>query len=254
MKTQMLRSLFPIRTVLPLALALCSCLLPAGLRAQSYTNVYNGSGGNQYSAAGSTTIPATTGTPNGINQLTYSFTPPSGVTSVKVECWGGGGGGGGAAKITGNGNVSAGGGGAGAYAISNSMPVTPGNSYTITIPAAAVGGANTGADGDSGTSVSFAADGLNTVTAAFGSGGKGCTVAATPGAGGAGGIGIYNGGAGAAGINTGSGGGGSAPSDTAVGAVGNNTSAVPGATGSDAYPPKDRKGLRREGASSWVRV
>lgn len=56
---------------------------------------------------------------------------PAGVTSVKVECWGGGGNGG-TRSTTGSG----GGGGGGAYAKKNALTVSPGTSYTVNVGSA----------------------------------------------------------------------------------------------------------------------
>ena len=84
---------------------------------------------------------------------TYLWLCPLGVTNVQAECWGGGGGGGGLNVTVLKGS---GGGGAGGYARKNSMPVTPGQSYLITIPAAASGGDTNGSAGTNGSSVSFA--------------------------------------------------------------------------------------------------
>src|SRR5205085_7275232 len=67
----------------------------------------------------------------------YSFTPPAGVTSVTIECWGGGGRG---ATLTSNG--VGGGGGGGAYAKSV-ITVSALSSYTVNVGA----GSNTTADG-----------------------------------------------------------------------------------------------------------
>ena len=108
---------------------------------------------------------------------TFNWVCPAGVTSVQVECWGGGGAGGPGAKQTAGNNTSqnGGGGGGGAYARNASVPVTPGLSYTITIPAAAVSGANGIANGGgivSGGNVTFVGDSGATVTAAGGTGGK----------------------------------------------------------------------------------
>jgi len=102
---------------------------------------------------------------------TTSWICPAGVTSIQVECWGGGGAGG-AADAVGTANVGGGGGAGGAYAMKTSVPVTPGNSYTITIPAAATAPAGS-ADGArfDGADVSFAGDSV-TVTAAGGQGGE----------------------------------------------------------------------------------
>jgi hypothetical protein len=60
---------------------------------------------------------------------TYSWTCPSGVTSVSVVCIGGGGGGNGG----GNGVGGAGGGGGGGLGYKNNIPVTPGQSYTVVV-------------------------------------------------------------------------------------------------------------------------
>ncbi len=124
---------------------------------------------------------------------TGTFTPPAGITSITVECWGGGGAGGSAQKPTGAaGNAGAGGGGGGAYAKKINIPVTPGTPYTVTIPAAAVAptsgfintqqcpsGANVTFTGDAGVSVTAnggagaqcAVSGASAVTSAGGAGG-----------------------------------------------------------------------------------
>lgn len=69
------------------------------------------------------------------------FTVPLGVTSVKVECWGGGGKG---SNISNTIDIGGGGGG-GAYA-SSTLCVTPGDAYTINI-----GAGGTGATANGGT-------------------------------------------------------------------------------------------------------
>jgi len=127
-----------------------------------------------------------------------NWVAPAGVTSVKVECWGGGGSGA-------NPGTAAGGGGAGGeYAAEAVVAVTPGNTYV----------ANVG--GLSGTS-SFAGNAL-TVTAHGGG--------TNAGSGGAiGGTGStnsvhHNGGNGAATAFSGGGGGGGAAGTTAVGGLG----------------------------------
>jgi hypothetical protein len=68
---------------------------------------------------------------------TTAWICPDGVTSVTVECRGGGGAGGAAIRGAGSGQAAGGGGGGGAYARKTSIPVTPGSSYSIVIPAAA---------------------------------------------------------------------------------------------------------------------
>jgi autotransporter-associated beta strand protein len=95
-----------------------------------------------------------------------------------VECWGGGGAGGAGRKDNNTGSntsQNAAGGGGGGYARRAAVPVTPGQTYTITSPAAAVSGANgtqthNGGAVNGGT-VTFVGDSSVTVQAAGGSGG-----------------------------------------------------------------------------------
>ena len=68
---------------------------------------------------------------------TYSWTCPSGVTSVSVVCVGGGGGGNGG----GNGVGGAGGGGGGGLGYKNNISVTPGQSYTVVVGGGGAGDA-----------------------------------------------------------------------------------------------------------------
>ena len=91
---------------------------------------------------------------------TYSFTVPTGITSITVECWGGGGAGGGVSSANGVG----GGGGGGAYARSI-LTVTPGTVYSYTVGA---GGVGTTGGGINGTASSF---NINTIVADYGRGG-----------------------------------------------------------------------------------
>jgi hypothetical protein len=75
--------------------------------------------------------PATSGNQTWNIAGTYSWTCPAGVTSVTAECWGSGG--------DGSGNPSAGaggGGGGGGYSRRNTVPVTPGTTYTVVVAAA----------------------------------------------------------------------------------------------------------------------
>lgn len=67
---------------------------------------------------------------------------PAGVTSVKVECWGGGGSGNNAFGALGG----SGGGGGGAYSRLDAFTVTPGNSYAVTVGQGGVPPANPGTD------------------------------------------------------------------------------------------------------------
>ena len=63
------------------------------------------------------------------NPGTYSWTCPTGVTSVSVVCIGGGGGG----RSASNNSWSGGGGAGGALAYINDFSVTAGNSYTVVV-------------------------------------------------------------------------------------------------------------------------
>jgi hypothetical protein len=121
----------------------------------SATNTWN-AGPN--SAEVSATVPSAQGT----NSATiwnmpgnYLWTCPAGVTSIKVECWGGGGAG-----------------GSGAFAAVTNLPVTPGSNYVITIPplAGPVAGASLSPATNGGT-VSFTGDNSTTVAANGGLGG-----------------------------------------------------------------------------------
>jgi parallel beta-helix repeat protein len=72
---------------------------------------------------------------------TFTWIAPAGVSSVTVEVWGGGGEGG-----TRTFNGGSGGGGGGAYSRKASIPVTPGNSYSVVVGA---GATTTASGGDS---------------------------------------------------------------------------------------------------------
>ena len=169
-----------------------------------------------------------------------TFIPPPGVTSVTVEVWGGGGAGGSARM---NSVISSGGGGGGgAYARKNNVPVTPGVSYTITIPAAALAPAASAsfASGDrvNGADITFTGDAGVSVTAAGGQGGA-CAVDANGngrhGVGGAAGDGFdaaFSGGSGPSAYSNG-GGGGSAASDLGNGNNGSGNNPAATKLGSD---------------------
>jgi len=186
-------------------------LLPASLHAQTSPQIFTSSG---------------------------TFTPPAGVTSITVECWGGGGAGGSAQKTGSINNTGGGGGGGGGYA-KGTVAVTPGNPYTVTIPAAATAPASGFSDNTASTSgsvVTFTGD-SGSVTANGGTGGRNCVQSASSRGGGAGGTGgNFNGGAGAGG-GTGStgygGGGGAGASDNQNGNGGSGTSGGGTTTGSD---------------------
>ncbi len=174
---------------------------------------------------------------------------PDGVYDIKVECRGGGGGG---QSIPGT-NAAQGGGGGGAYAEHGAVPVTPGNTYTITIGAG--GGVAT-----TGGSTTFVGDSSTTVTAV---GGTGCTTTASTG--GAGGLASAstgqtkfnggNGGNGAAIGGTGGAGGGEGAGSSADGhngtnSVGFNTNGQAGGTGGNGGD--GGKGADYTGAGAFV--
>lgn len=108
------------------------------------------------------------------NSVSCSWTIPSNVSTAKVLVVGGGGGGAGTYG-TGSGSSGGGGGGGGAYE-ANSVPLTPGQSATVTIGAGGNGGAGTtsrpGSEGSQGGDSSFALSG-GTISAG-GGGGGGC--------------------------------------------------------------------------------
>jgi hypothetical protein len=158
---------------------------------------------------------------------TSTYTVPSGVSKIKVECWGGGGGG---ASVTSS--VSGGGGGGGAYSKSI-VSVTAGNIYSVVVGSGGSAG-NTGGSSTFNTSTVIAVGGSgvssNTTTGASGGAASSCTgtIKYSGGAGGtsstsnSGTSGGGGGGAGSAGI------GGSAATATA----GTGTTLYGGAGGS----------------------
>lgn len=158
-----------------------------------------------------------------------TFTTPTGIYTVTGECRGGGAGG------SNNGSATArpgGGGGGGAYAKTNSIAVTPGQGYTVTVAAqvnAQTAGQNSSFTGNSSQTV-VAVGGSTTTTRTGGAGGT--TTAST-------GDVKFAGGAGGTAANTasnGGGGGGEGGGSTATGGAGQaNSGATGGAggTGSD---------------------
>ena len=107
----------------------------------------------------------------------YTFTVPSGVTSITVECYGAGGGGGGSTAAF----CSSGGGAAGSY-VKYTIAVSGGQSYKYTVGAGGLGISN--ASGGTGGSTFFgnSSDGLPSgalVLAVGGAGGITNTVAGT---------------------------------------------------------------------------
>ncbi|MCC5886871.1 MAG: DUF2341 domain-containing protein [Gammaproteobacteria bacterium] len=92
-----------------------------------------------------------------------TFTPPSGVTSVRYLVVGGGGGGGGITNVN---AAGAGGGGAGGYRAGNSLAVTPGDTLNVVVGAGGVPGVGGVSNGGSGGNSQ-----LGTLIAAGGGGG-----------------------------------------------------------------------------------
>jgi hypothetical protein len=78
----------------------------------------------------------------------YNITIPPGVTSIRVDAFGGGGGGGGSNTS----NSRGGGGGGGAYVTQPSRSVTAGTCYNITVGSGGTAGGTTGTAGTGGES------------------------------------------------------------------------------------------------------
>ena len=163
-----------------------------------------------------------------VTNPTSPWTVPAGVTSIKVEVWGGGGAGGGcnSAPVSSYGS----GGGGGAYNVST-FSVSSGQTYTILIGAGGTGSAD--ANGTDGTASSVSGPG-GSVSANPGSGG-----ARRGGQAGTGGTGGFNnGGQGGSATSNGAGGGGGAgnatPTGTGNGGDGSNNTA--GSAGAGTLP------------------
>jgi hypothetical protein len=165
---------------------------------------------------------------------THYFTVPAGVTSINALAVGGGGAGGQSAGTS----ASAGAGGGGGLSWRNSIPVTPGESLTITIGPTATGGSNY--IGTSGTTTYIKRGTTELLSANGGSGGAGNNGTRpwyewVGGAGGAGGANVnaaYGGGNGGKGGNgttnsTNRAGGGGAGGYTGTGGAGGNGGANP---------------------------
>ncbi|MFA5828849.1 MAG: DUF2341 domain-containing protein [Candidatus Shapirobacteria bacterium] len=170
-----------------------------------------------YKAGVGVTAGSQTFTVAGIN----TFTPPGGITSVKVECWGGGGAGGSSNTTT----DGCGGGGGGAYSNKLNVGVTAGIGYTAFV---GVGGTyrSQAKGGDGAASYFRNSVGVTVVSAAGGIGGT-SQASSNPGAGGAGGnstVGVgdtkWSGGTGGRGYNASAGQGGPGGSSAGIGTTG----------------------------------
>jgi hypothetical protein len=131
--------------------------------------------------------PAGPGGVNGIQEFQASSTwvAPSNITHVLVEAWGAGGGGGGSSLECLNGSFTGGGGGGGGGYIRSVMPVTAGQTYTLTVGVGGAGGPQETGGSPGGTSTISLA---GTVLMMAGGGGAGAgSNLTTAGPGGAGG-------------------------------------------------------------------
>ena len=163
---------------------------------------------------------------------TGAWTCPSGVTSVQALIVAGGGGGG--AGSTGS-QLGGGGGGAGGLIYNNSIPVTPGQTYSVIVGQGGIGGVTGTSAGTNGQQSSFSNliaigggyGGVRSVSEAGGSGGSGGAGAGNPVLGGSGTYGQGNNGAGSQ-IGAFGGGGGGAG---AVGSAGQSSTEPTGGSG-----------------------
>jgi hypothetical protein len=160
-----------------------------------------------------------------------TWTAPDGVTEVTVQQWGGGGGGGGSEHYYfGQDGPGGGGGGGGGYS-QDTVAVTAGNGYQVTVGAGGPGGS--GADsGTSGGASSFPGD-SQTVTASGGQRGFSSSAGGSGGSGGAGDSG--SGGSGGSGSGPGGAGGGGSAGDGFDGSPGGTTHSGTGAGGGYGY-------------------
>ena len=150
---------------------------------------------------------------------TGTFQTPDGITSLRVECWGGGGRGG---STVSNGTETGGGGG-GAYARRNALTVTPRTNYNVQVGS---GSTNTSPGGDTffNNATTVMAKGGNSVANNTATGASGGTAAASVG------DVTRNGGAGANGSNNNNGGGGGSsagPDNAGVTATNQNGATAP---------------------------
>lgn len=188
---------------------------PAGALSAPVTCALNGVLGTYGTTGGGVTVKTFTSS--------GTWTAPAGVTSAKVEVWGGGAGGQWA---------SGPGGGGGEYAAENADTVVPGNVYTVTVGAGGAGGTSASGTGKAGGSSSFSGTGATTVTAHGAPANNSATSAG--GTGSANSVHFNGGGGVSSGTGPGFGGGGGGGSAGATGAGGTgaaNSGSGPGGGG-----------------------
>tara|TARA_S200002703_G_scaffold15916_1_gene13530 strand:+ start:3023 stop:4153 length:1131 start_codon:yes stop_codon:yes gene_type:complete len=197
-------------------------------------------GSSQYSGT-ATGTPAVQGQEAYTSAGTYSFTAPTGVTSVSVVAVGGGGGSGG----TQSGSTAGDGGGGPGLRYGNNISVTAGNSYTVVVGDVGVNGAiythgqNGGDSSFNGTDV-VAGGGFGTGAGRNGNGGSGSLGSGISGGGGDGGQGSpqsngFGGGGGGAAGYSGNGGNGAAYGATAQSGSGGGGGGGTSNSGGNAY-------------------
>jgi hypothetical protein len=162
-----------------------------------------------------------------------TYTVPPGVTSVKIEAWGGGGAGGSASNSNAASNARGGGGAGGCYA-TTTITVTPGDiiSYIVGAGATGLSTYSTGSIASGGFSSAKVNGGADVVNALGGLGGK-CVAHTTTGSnnseggvaftGGNIGTTFFYGGSGGNAANSGSGGGGGGAGTASNGGIGSST-------------------------------
>ena len=127
--------------------------------------------------------------------LSSTWTCPTGVTSIQVECWGAGGAGGSASTSSSTGSRSGGGGAAGSY-VKKTMTVVPGTVYNLVVGLGGYKGATSSASGyygNLGGKSEFSGGSVTTLTASGGTGGSGSGASTLYGVGGVlGGVYGYN--------------------------------------------------------------
>lgn len=127
--------------------------------------------------------------------LNSTWTCPTGITSIQVECWGAGGAGGSASTSSSSGNRSGGGGGAGSY-VKKTIAVVPGTIYNLVVGLGGYKGATSSASGyygNLGGKSEFSGGTITALTASGGTGGSGSGASTLYGVGGVlGGVYGYN--------------------------------------------------------------